>query len=216
MPRHDYIPEQDLAAIAWAKRFVNSAEQKMAEAGFSQEQIDNLRDLVEAFANAKKHQQNCATKLTIATTAKNQAQKSLYSVLRAMAQQARHQPGAPATLAQALDLAPADPKRHKQRPQRPTAIYANTTGYGYVKVHWDKGANARGTVYVLQARVLPDGEWKHIAAVTAPRFVDKTQRPGVRVAYRVYAQRGDKVSTPCGGATAWGNVDPVQPKLLAA
>ena len=83
-----------------------------------------------------------------------------------------------------------------ETPKQVIKVLAKGLSANVNDVDWDANGNPSRTLYIVEAKYNDDAEFAQVGTVLATKFRHKGQIPGVKVIYRVIAQRGDRQSLP--------------------
>lgn len=104
-------------------------------------------------------------------------------------------PTAPTELKQQLGITTRKGPSAPTTPTAPKDLVVRGFDDGQNKLTWNGNGNRPNTTYVIEAMVADATEYTIIGLTTKRRFIHLNQKPGVRVAYRVRAQRSDRISS---------------------
>lgn len=74
---------------------------------------------------------------------------------------------------------------------------------GVNALKYNRNGNKHGTIFIIEARTGDATEYSIVGTTTKTTFEHKNQKPGVKVVYRVRAQRGDEISDPSNEAVVY-------------
>ena len=114
----------------------------------------------------------------------------------------------------ALGLSPRSRSRARILPFPPVEVTVTPVAAGDLLVKWNRGANARGVNFVVEAQT-GTGEWAFVGDTTATRLTLSGYAPGSTLSLRVSASKNGTVSTPS-AAVAPYPVPAAAPLRLAA
>lgn len=88
-------------------------------------------------------------------------------------------------------------------PQTPTDLVASGTSDGINKLKFNRNGNKPKTVFLVEAKIGNATDFVIIGTSMKQTFEHKNQKPGVKVVYRIRAQRGDDYSDYSNTATVY-------------
>jgi hypothetical protein len=97
-------------------------------------------------------------------------------------------------LIEMLGLNAAIPNTAVVNPNRPVELIAESSASGVNELRWKKNGNRAGTFYIVESRLESEPKFVYTGSTSKTKFEHKNQRPGVRMFYRVKAQRSDTES----------------------
>lgn len=99
------------------------------------------------------------------------------------------------SLIEQLGLDSNDENLTSATPQQPLDLVAEGFSNGNNETKWKKNGNKPNTIYIIEGRLETQPNFAYVGSTTKTKFIHKNQTPGVRMFYRVKAQRNDKEST---------------------
>ncbi|HQU84516.1 MAG TPA: hypothetical protein PKY59_15365 [Pyrinomonadaceae bacterium] len=88
-------------------------------------------------------------------------------------------------------------------PQTPTDLVVEGFSNGTNKLKFNRNGNKKNTVFLVDAKIGNAADSVIVGTTTKTTFEHKNQKPGVKVTYRVRAQRGDDLSDYSNPATVY-------------
>lgn len=104
----------------------------------------------------------------------------------------------PRELIEALGL-PVSNETNRATLKTPLDLTVAPQADGNNHLKFDRNANPRAAIFIIEARIGDDPEWKYVTSTTESKFTHEGQTPGVQIAYRVKA-------THKGESSAWSAV----------
>lgn len=213
---YSYLPANTLLLLAWLQNFIAVANANLALTGLTAGQLTALNDLTTELGNDHGVAASLKTAYRGAVDVKKLKQKETAQLARQLAQIVQRHPGATNQLKIDLRLT-APPAPHVPvEPQVPDNLTTVLNPQGVVVLKWGTGGNKRGTSYILERCLAPDGEWEFVSSQTATRFKDYGRTPGVWISYRVRAQRSGRLSLYSNPASVYQPNGQAQELFLAA
>lgn len=105
-----------------------------------------------------------------------------------------------------LNLAPRRPTRVRRAPVTPTNFVGRSTFDGLVTLTWRRNGNTTSTLFVVQARFVPNGPWTDIGSVSQTKFTYQAQ-VGAFVQFRVLARKRNETAPPTPSVAFWSDGD---------
>ena len=87
--------------------------------------------------------------------------------------------------------------------QSPADLSVKGVSNGINTLKFNRNGNKQGTIFLIEAKIGDAAEWTIVATTTKTGFEHKGQKPGVKVLYRVRAQRGEEISEPSNEAVVY-------------
>lgn len=200
-----YLKLSDGTLLEFGQNFLTVGNANLADTGLTVGEMTELNDLYTDFSTAVGTHVAAYTAARMSTLARDNAKAPFVAKLRALAQTVRSRSETPNTLKEELWLnAPPAPPAPAQ-PVVPQGVEATGTGYGYNKIKWERGANPKDTIFVVQYKPYGTETWFVAGLTMKTRFKHTGQAAGVKIDYCVYAQRGDLQSPQSIPSTAWGS-----------
>lgn len=86
-------------------------------------------------------------------------------------------------------------------PSGPVTAVTNLSAIGCSngenQLRWNRNGNGKGTQFIIEAKYGASTAWQLVDVVTATRYAQQGQTPGVQVTYRVTSIRAGVRSQPC-------------------
>ena len=194
--------QSDPALVAAVQQILPVVSAQKTVLNMTTQQVTDLTNLANAYIAqyGASNTAKAAAKSAVASkdTAKKAMTNSLYSYVR----QWRANPGVSDALLAQLLCSPRNTSGSSTPPTMPTELTAFANGLGDIQLKWNRNGNKSGTVFLVQSRFAPNGEWVTINATT--KVSDKlTAEPGNYIAFRIVAVRGGRSSNPSVPVSLW-------------
>ena len=88
-------------------------------------------------------------------------------------------------------------------PQTPLDLSVKGFSNGTNTLKFNRNGNKQNTVFIIEARIGDATDYAIVGTSTKTTYEHKDQKPGVKVVYRVRAQRGDEISDPSNEAVVY-------------
>jgi hypothetical protein len=88
-------------------------------------------------------------------------------------------------------------------PETVLDLSAKGASNGTNTLKFNRNGNKPGTIFLIEAKIGDAPDYIIVGTTTKTTFEHKGQKPGVKVVYRVRAQRGDDVSEPSNEAVVY-------------
>ena len=200
----DYLPKGKTQLSAWLANFNSVASAQMAPLGLTQADITALTGTTGNFNLSVAGVKTAKATLKSATQAEAVATKTVGATVRGVVRRLQANPAVTPAQKAALGINPRSAVKNHTPPVTPTGLTAEAFSTGVNTVKWNRAGNKYNTVFVVEAQVGAAAEWVEVGSVTATKFDHTGQTPGVKVAYRVVAQRAGKTSVPSSSVTLYG------------
>jgi hypothetical protein len=200
----DRIPKSDNDFVVWLANFNTVAAANRAALKLTVEELGECEaghtSMVDSIANFTTAQ--AAAKA--ATQAKQDSRSSTEGTVRTFVKRIQADKSVSDELRERLGIAVRDSAPSPINPVPPTNLVVTGLDTGVNQLAWKNNGNKQGTVYHIEAKVGDTGAWSLIDTTTKTKFSHTGQRPGVKVAYRIRAKRGDRGSEFSNEAVVYG------------
>ena len=196
MTNTDILPRSDADLKTWAIGFVNAAEQNAADLGINGDELDALKEWRDGFADALVNVSAKRTAYTTAVGGKNASRAALESGARVVVRRIQANPNVTDETRKTLGIGVRDRVPSSHAPLAPTGLVVNGLASGTNVLKWNRGANAGGVLFVVEAKIGAATEFALVDVVKPTRYSHENQTPGVKAVYRIRARRGQTLSNP--------------------
>lgn len=212
MPKLD-MPVTDALFQQWASNFADTALAKAADLGLTPAQTSRMLAAADAFKETYQASQEAKRVARAKVGAKLLAREEAEEVFRSYGAMILSNPEVGAELKGSLGMQAG---RSQGTPLTPaTDLSATGHANGANILRWNRNGNTDRTIFLIEAQVDGNTEWRFIGTTTRIRFVHANQVPGVPVVYRVTSQRGDQQSLPSNLAPVYESRETRQLKSAA-
>ena len=87
--------------------------------------------------------------------------------------------------------------------QSPVDLSVKGFSNGINALKFNRNGNKHGTIFLIEAKIGAATDWTIVGTTTKAGYEHKGQKPGVKVLYRIRAQRGEEVSEPSNEAVVY-------------
>jgi hypothetical protein len=203
MAKTGYIPRSDAEFKEFSTNFAKKVGIHKAELPVSEAQVTELDN----------NSSNFNTKYTVhidaqdtaegATVDKNESRKTLVVNIRDVAGAIQADKSVPNNLREILGLPVHDTTHSVINPEVPEDLTAIVSLDKIIQLDWKAGLNKPGTMYAVEAKIGDAAQYSLIDMTTKTKYAHKNQTPGIKINYRIYAKRADKVSPHSNIATVY-------------
>lgn len=197
------IPDQDSKLRQWLSQFSESAALHQAELGLTNDEVEALEEAAAEFSAAYGECEIYRNLARGKTRTKDMARERAEALFRSIGKVILVDSNIGPQVKADLGMNPGDTPASQIAP--PTQLAAVGYSNGENRLSWQRNGNSVHTMFLIEALKGTESEWKFIAATTRVRFVDRGQKPGQRVIYRVRSQRGRNLSAPSNTAMIYSN-----------
>lgn len=208
------IPYPDSQYAAWLSKFAEVADENADELNLTPEQITAINDLANefelAFRSSIAAKQYAKGESAQKRTVRTESEQLVRSVARVISVNDAISDALKSKLGLGVT-------RHTSGPVEAVSdVAAMAYSSGENKITWNRGGNAQGTSFIIEAQYDSDSPWFYVGMTTQCKYIHKGQTPGQCVQYRIVSQRAGKQSSVSNLACVYGSVEPSTTKLKAA
>lgn len=196
------IPERDNDFRVWATDFHNACSGNLTVLGITSPQLtamyDKLLDYDTQLAAVTVKKNDAKGQVGTKDVAKRTLRSDVSELIKIIRTR-----DVPVLLLDQLGIGPIDP-HSPVHPQPPGILTVRPDAMGTNWLKWERGANKRGTQYVVQ--VMNDDTEGFVYVTTATRlsFKHTGQQPGFQQTYRVVPLRNGQIGLPSNQFTVYG------------
>lgn len=186
----DYIPKSDLAFQDWTGNFISVANLNLVTLGLTSADMTPLQTDKSVLDASITDSESKSALAKAATTKKEVVRKATESKARALVKRIQAKADVPADLKRQLQITvpgstPSAP------PQVPLNLVANILSGGTYELSWKRNGNISSAIFIVEALYGTNPEFVQIGAVTKTTFICSGNPPGLKITFRIKAQKGD-------------------------
>ena len=186
-------PVSDAEFLHWLENFAEVCDDNRDELGITPADVAELTALHTDLKTKREEATRALNEAKAAVTAKDEARDKANRAASFRAQMFKVNPRIPDELKFRLRIG-VRKRRTVAKPDTPTQVVAQESGFHTNKIAWDRGSNSRTTTFVVESRPFEGGEYAVVGATTKTHFVHRFDGEPIARLYRVLARRGDRES----------------------
>ena len=188
----DYIPSKDTEFQDWLGNFLTVGSANQIVLGLTTADFTPISTDKTAFDAAITDAEAKAAAAKSATTKKNTIRKSTEVKTRALVKRIQAKADVPADIKRLLQITvPGSQPAPPAIPYPPVDLVANVIGTGSYELTWKRNNNGSTVLFVVEALMQGASDYVQVFATTKSSFLHNGNPPGLKITYRVKAQRGE-------------------------
>lgn len=173
--------------------FITKTDGKEADYGLTKALVEQIIAANATFGADINAQALKKAEAKAATTKVNGSRENL-DELYAKAKRTAKDSGVSADKLAEINFEANDTGKSAISPQTPLDLLVEGFSSGKNALKWNRNGNKSGTIFIIEAKTGDESKYSIAGTTTKSTFDHKDQKPGVRMIYRVRAQRGDDFS----------------------
>lgn len=176
--------------VADFEDFATTANNNKSELNISSEDSAEMADLAAKLTNQLNEMQSTRAAADAAEAAFSQTRKAASSFKTSRKRYFSANPNASVGLKASLGITQANASSYAATPIQPIDLSAQGFESGVNLLKWERNGNSFNTNFIIEYRY-ESGSWLIAGSTRKTKYEHKNQTPGVKVYYRVYAERND-------------------------
>ena len=202
--QNDYLPKPDAAFQLWLANFVSVAGGNVTALGITAADVTALSGAQATFSGNLGQVKTMQAAAKSAVSAKDGSRKTANAQVRSLVRKIQGNPAVTVALKNQLNINPRNTPKTHTPPAQPTQLLATPDVSGVNRLNWNRNGNKPTTTFVIEAMSGAATAFEPIGTTTKTKFEHTGQTPGVKVTYRVVAERADMSSVPSLPASVYG------------
>ena len=202
--QNDYLPKPDAEFQLWLANFVTVAGANTAALGLLPADITALSGAQSTFGGNLGQMKAMQASAKSAVANKDTSRKTVNNQVRSIVRRIQSNPAVTVALKNQLVINPRNTPKTHTSPAQPTSLLASPDTSGVNSLAWNRNGNKPTTTFVIEAMLGASTTFEQIGTTTKTKFDHTGQTPGVKVTYRVTAERADMSSLPSQSVTVYG------------
>ncbi len=201
----DYIPNADRQFKDWLNNFIDVANVNLTLLGLSTTEMTSLVSEKDNLDKGISASETATAAAKAATEKKKIARKKVEATTRAFVKRIQAKPDVLANVKKQLQITvPGNTPAPPPVPYAPIDLIANIIGSGTNELTWKRNGNRNSILFVVEALVEGETEYKSVFTSLKTNFVHSGNKPGAKITYRIRAQHGTTLSLPSNEAVING------------
>lgn len=193
----DYIPKQDTQFQDWLGNFLLVANANLAGLGLIAGDITPITTDKGVFDTTITDSEAKRAASRAATYAKDTVRKSAETKVRAIVRRIQANPAVSDEMKGKLQITiPGSQPTPPSTPEPPEALFVKYVGNSNYELSWKRGSNIGRILYVIEAIIGNSTNWIQLFSTGKTKYLHTGNVPGLKIVYRVKAQRGETQSIP--------------------